>query len=109
MWFPFLLGQSQWDFIRVLWTLIMLMWHHINEERDDKSFMGAERISWGRNSSALFPKSECVENNDMKSPLRLALRQNLVTIFISFYTTISFNTLSVLKSLFVFFLCRLIV
>jgi hypothetical protein len=29
----FLLGQSQWGFIRVLWVLIMLMWHHINEER----------------------------------------------------------------------------
>jgi hypothetical protein len=26
-------GQSQWGFIRVSWALIMLMWHHINEER----------------------------------------------------------------------------
>jgi hypothetical protein len=34
-------------FIRVSWALIMLMWHHIYEERDDKSFMGAERVSWG--------------------------------------------------------------
>jgi hypothetical protein len=41
------LGQSQWSFIRVSWTLIMLMWHHIYEERDDKSFIGAERVSWG--------------------------------------------------------------
>jgi hypothetical protein len=41
------LGQSQWDFIKVSWTLNMLMWHRINEERDDKSFMGAERVSWG--------------------------------------------------------------
>jgi hypothetical protein len=24
----------------------MLMWHHINEERDDKSFRGIERVSW---------------------------------------------------------------
>jgi hypothetical protein len=39
------LGQSQWGFIRVLWALIMLMLHHINEERDDKSFMGVERVS----------------------------------------------------------------
>jgi hypothetical protein len=31
-------------FIRVSWVLIMLMWHHINEERDDKSFMGVERV-----------------------------------------------------------------
>jgi hypothetical protein len=36
------LGQSQWGFIRVSWTLIMLMWHHINEERDYKSFMRVE-------------------------------------------------------------------
>jgi hypothetical protein len=41
------LGQSPWGFIRVSWTLIMLVWHHIYEERDDKSFMGAERVSWG--------------------------------------------------------------
>jgi len=32
------LGQSQWNFIRVSYTLNMLMWHYINEERDDKSF-----------------------------------------------------------------------
>jgi hypothetical protein len=31
--------------VRVSWVLIMLMWHHINEKRDDKSFMGAERVS----------------------------------------------------------------
>jgi hypothetical protein len=35
------------EFIRVSWALIMLMWHYIYEERDDKSFMGAERVSWG--------------------------------------------------------------
>jgi hypothetical protein len=31
-------------FIRVSWVLIMLMWHYNNEERDDKSFMGVERV-----------------------------------------------------------------
>jgi len=31
------------------------MWHHINEERDDKSFMGVERVSWGWN---------CFQNSD---------------------------------------------
>jgi hypothetical protein len=35
--------------------------------------MGAERVSWGWNSSALFPKYKCVENWDMKLALRLAL------------------------------------
>jgi hypothetical protein len=45
--FRLTLGQSQWGFIIVSWALIMLMWHHINEERDDKSFMGAERVLWG--------------------------------------------------------------
>jgi hypothetical protein len=49
------------------------MWHYINEERDDKSFMGVERVLWGWNSSVMFPKSECVGNSNMKSPLRLAL------------------------------------
>jgi hypothetical protein len=49
------------------------MWHYIHEERDDKSFMEVERVSWGWNSSALFSKSGCVRNSDMKSPLRLAL------------------------------------
>ena len=39
------LGQSQWSFIRVLWALNRLMWHRIDEERDDKSFMGVERVS----------------------------------------------------------------
>jgi len=34
-----------WGFIRVSCTLNMLMWHYINEERDDKSFMGVERVS----------------------------------------------------------------
>jgi hypothetical protein len=58
-------------FIRVLWVLIILMWHHINEERDDKSFMKVERVLWGWNSSALFPKSGCVGNSEMKSTLRL--------------------------------------
>jgi hypothetical protein len=48
------------------------MWHHIYEERDDKSFMGAERVSWGWNSFALFPKFRCARNNDIKSPLKLA-------------------------------------
>jgi hypothetical protein len=35
--------------------------------------MGAERVSWGWNSSALFPKYKCIGNRAMKSPLRLAL------------------------------------
>jgi len=43
----------------------MLMWHRINKERDDKSFMGVERVSYGWNSSALFLKYGCVP------PLRL--------------------------------------
>jgi hypothetical protein len=34
-------------FIRVLWALNRLMWHRIDEERDDKSFMRIERVSWG--------------------------------------------------------------
>jgi len=33
------------DFIRVSYTLNMLMWRYINEERDDKSFMGVEKVS----------------------------------------------------------------
>jgi len=37
--------QSQWGFIRVSYTLNMLMWHYINEERDDKSFMGVDTVS----------------------------------------------------------------
>jgi hypothetical protein len=41
------LGQSQRGFIRVSWALIMLMWHHINKERDDKSFIGVEKVLWG--------------------------------------------------------------
>jgi len=32
-------------FLRVSCTLNMLMWRYINEERDDKSFMGVERVS----------------------------------------------------------------
>jgi hypothetical protein len=51
----------------------MLTWPYVNEERDDKSFMGVERVSWGWNSSALFPKYKCVGNWDMKLALRLAL------------------------------------
>jgi hypothetical protein len=31
-------------FIRVSWTLIMLMWHRINEERYDKNFMGVDEV-----------------------------------------------------------------
>jgi hypothetical protein len=42
-----LLSQSQWGFITVSWALNRLMWHCIDEERDDKSFMGIERVSWG--------------------------------------------------------------
>jgi hypothetical protein len=42
-----MLGQSQYNFIRVSWALNVLMWHRINEVRDDKSFMGVERVSWG--------------------------------------------------------------
>jgi hypothetical protein len=33
--------------MRVSWALNALTWHCINEERDDKSFMGAEIVSWG--------------------------------------------------------------
>jgi hypothetical protein len=50
----------------------MLTWHCIDEERDDESFMGVERVSWGSNSSALFLKYKCVGNWAMKPPLRLA-------------------------------------
>jgi len=35
----------------------MLMWHCINEERDDKSFTGVERVS---SPSTLFPKYGCI-------------------------------------------------
>jgi hypothetical protein len=38
------------------------MWHRINEVRDDKSFIGVERVSWGLNFSALFLKYRYVEN-----------------------------------------------
>jgi hypothetical protein len=41
------LSLRLWDFIRLSWALIMMMGHHINEERDEKSFMGVERILWG--------------------------------------------------------------
>jgi hypothetical protein len=54
-------------------ALNILMWHRINEERDNKSFMGVEIVSCGRNSSSLFLKSGCVGNCDMKSSVRLAL------------------------------------
>jgi len=47
--------------IGVSCTLNMLMWCYINEERDDKSFMGVERVS------------SCVGNCVMKHPLRMAL------------------------------------
>jgi hypothetical protein len=33
--------------MRVSWALNMLTWHCIDEERDDKSFMGVEIVSWG--------------------------------------------------------------
>jgi hypothetical protein len=36
-------------FCKVLWTLNMLTWHCIDKERDDESFMGVERVSWGWN------------------------------------------------------------
>jgi hypothetical protein len=42
-----ILGQYQWGFHEVSWALNMLTWHHVNEERDYKSFMGVERVSWG--------------------------------------------------------------
>ena len=67
-----LLGQSQWKFHRVSWALNTLTWHCIDEERDDESFIGVERISWGWNSSALFSKYGCVRNWVMKPPLRPA-------------------------------------
>jgi hypothetical protein len=67
------LGQSQWGFYGVSWALNMLTWHRVNEERDDKSFIGVERVSWGWNSSALFSKYKCVRNWDMKLAMRLAL------------------------------------
>jgi hypothetical protein len=38
------LDRSQWSFIKISCTLNMLMLHCINEERDDKSFMEAERV-----------------------------------------------------------------
>ena len=44
----FCLGQSQWGFIRVSWALNMLVRHRIDEERDDKSFMRVERVSWDK-------------------------------------------------------------
>jgi len=59
-------------FIRVSCTLNMLMWRYINEERDDKSFMGVERVSSPLNSYALFPKYGCVENCVMKLVLRMS-------------------------------------
>jgi hypothetical protein len=34
-------------FIRVSWALNRLIWHCINKKRDDKNFMGVERVSWG--------------------------------------------------------------
>ena len=42
-----ILDQSQWGFHRVSWTLNMLTWHCLDEEREDKSFMGVERVLWG--------------------------------------------------------------
>jgi hypothetical protein len=36
----------------VLWLINMLTWHCIDEEGDDKKFMGAMRILWGET----FPK-----------------------------------------------------
>jgi hypothetical protein len=39
------LGQSQWEFHRVLWALNMMTWHCIDEKRDDESFMGIEIVS----------------------------------------------------------------
>ena len=75
IWYLYLkwLGQSQWGFHRVLWALNMLTWYCLDEEREDKSFMGVERVSRGWNSSALFPKYRCVGNWEMKPSLRLAL------------------------------------
>jgi hypothetical protein len=40
----------------------MLIWHCIDHERDDENFMGVERVLWGRNSYALFPKYKWVRN-----------------------------------------------
>jgi hypothetical protein len=48
------------------------MWHHINEEKDDNSFIGVEKVSWDETLLHCFLKSRCFENSDMKSPLRLA-------------------------------------
>jgi hypothetical protein len=59
--------------MRVLWTLNVLTWHCIDEEKDDESLMGAEIVSWEWNFSALFPKYECIDNWVMKPPLKLAL------------------------------------
>ena len=61
-----LLGQSQWEFHKASWTLNTLTWHCIDKERDDESFMGVERVSWGWNSSALFSKYGRVGNWTMK-------------------------------------------
>jgi hypothetical protein len=44
---PHALGQSQWRLHRVSWTLNMLTWYYIYEERGDKSFMGVEIVLWG--------------------------------------------------------------
>ena len=40
-------GQSQWGSMRVSWAINMLIWHCIDEERDDESFMRVEIVSWG--------------------------------------------------------------
>ena len=42
-----ILDQYQWGFHRVPWALNMLTWHYLNEEREDKSFTGVERVLWG--------------------------------------------------------------
>jgi hypothetical protein len=44
--FRMTLGLSQWGFHEVSWALNMLTCHHINEERNNKSFIGVERVSW---------------------------------------------------------------
>jgi hypothetical protein len=59
--------------MRVLSALNVLMWHCINEVRDDKSFIEIERVSWRWNYSALFSKYGCVRNWIIKLSLRLTL------------------------------------
>jgi hypothetical protein len=52
------------------------MWHHINEERDDKSFMGVKRVLWGWNSSV-----HCFQNLNMLKTVTWNRHWNLTIFF----------------------------